>query len=162
MKKFKFIFFFSLILLGTCFYYFSISDYFKIKIVDDVYSKSNMEEVKVASVIKDMGMTSEEDITTNIVNDSNSISFTGTNLSINNPKTTLNLKLTNSYLDKKIDSEVECFTSSSYIDIYTDKNNYVIDRNSSIDVVITIELNNNRFYRDEVINYNCKIISSIL
>ena len=46
MKKFKFIFFFSLILLGTCFYYFSISDYFKIKIVDDVYSKSNMEEVK--------------------------------------------------------------------------------------------------------------------
>ena len=162
MKKFKFIFFFSLILLGTCFYYFSISDYFKIKIVDDVYSKSNMEEVKVASVIKDMGMTSEEDITTNIVNDSNSISFTGTNLSINNPKTTLNLKLTNSYLDKKIDSEVECFTNSSYIDIYTDKNNYVIDKNSSIDVVITIELNNNRFYRDEVINYNCKIISSVL
>lgn len=162
MKKFKFIFFFSLILLGTCFYYFSISDYFKIKIVDDVYSKSNMEEVKVASVIKDMGMTSEEDITTDMVNDSNSISFTGTNLSINNPKTTLNLKLTNSYLDKKIDSEVECFTNSSYIDIYTDKNNYVIDKNSSIDVVITIELNNNRFYRDEVINYNCKIISSVL
>ena len=162
MKKFKFIFFFSLILLGTCFYYFSISDYFKIKIVDDVYSKSNMEEVKVASVIKDMGMTSEEDITTDMVNDSNSISFTGTNLSINNPKTTLNLKLTNSYLDKKIDSEVECFTNSSYIDIYTDKNNYVIDKNSSIDVVITIELNNNRFYRDEVINYNCKIIPSVL
>ena len=162
MKKFKFIFFFSLILLGTCFYYFSISDYFKIKIVDDVYSKSNMEEVKVASVIKDMGMTSEEDITTDMVNDSNSISFTGTNLSINNPKTTLNLKLTNSYLDKKIDSEVECFTNSSYIDIYNDKNNYVIDKNSSIDVVITIELNNNRFYRDEVINYNCKIISSVL
>lgn len=162
MKKFKFIFFFSLILLGTCFYYFSISDYFKIKIVDDVYSKSNMEEVKVASVIKDMGMTSEEDITTDMVNDSNSISFTGTNLSINNPKTTLNLKLTNSYLDKKIDIEVECFTNSSYIDIYTDKNNYVIDKNSSIDVVITIELNNNRFYRDEVINYNCKIISSVL
>lgn len=162
MKKFKFIFFFSLILLGTCFYYFSISDYFKIKIVDDVYSKSNMEEVKVASAIKDMGMTSEEDITTDMVNDSNSISFTGTNLSINNPKTTLNLKLTNSYLDKKIDSEVECFTNSSYIDIYTDKNNYVIDKNSSIDVVITIELNNNRFYRDEVINYNCKIISSVL
>ena len=121
-----------------------------------------MEEVKVASVIKDMGMTSEEDITTDMVNDSNSISFTGTNLSINNPKTTLNLKLTNSYLDKKIDSEVECFTNSSYIDIYTDKNNYVIDKNSSIDVVITIELNNNRFYRDEVINYNCKIISSVL
>lgn len=162
MKKFKFIFFFSLILLGTCFYYFSISDYFKIKIVDDVYSKSNMEEVKVASVIKDMGMTSEEDITTNIVNDSNSISFTGTNLSINNPKTTLNLKLTNSYLDKKIDSKVECFTNSSYIDIYTDKNNYVIDKDSSINVVITIALNNNKFYRDEVIDYNCKIISSVL
>lgn len=52
-------------------------------------------------------MSSEEDITTNVVNDGNSISFTGTNLSINNPKTTLNLKLTNSYLDKKIDSKVE-------------------------------------------------------
>lgn len=163
MKKFKIIFFMCLTIMLSVFMYLNTTRDFSVKALDDASKEVNVEEtIKIDSAIKDLGMDSEEDVTTTILNKDNSISFNGTTLSKTNPKTTLNLKLVNSSLDNKVNNQVECFTSSSYINIYTDKDVYVIDEDSSIDIVINIELNNNEFLNNEIIDFNCKIVSSIM
>lgn len=163
MKKFKIIFFICLAIMLSVFMYLNTTRDFTVKALDDVSKEVNVEEtIKIDSAIKDLGMNSEEDVTTTILNKDNSISFNGTTLSTTNPKTTLNLKLVNSSLDNKVNNQVVCFTSSSYINIYTDKDVYVIDEDSSIDIVINIELNNNKFLNNEIIYFNCKIVSSIM
>ena len=163
MKKFKIIFFICLAIMLSVFMYLNTTRDFSVKALDDVSKEVNVEEtIKIDSAIKDLGMDSEEDVTTTILNKDNSISFNGTTLSTTNPKTTLNLKLVNSSLDNKVNNKIECFTSSSYINIYTDKNVYVMDEDSSIDIVINIELNNNEFINNEIIEFSCKIVSSIM
>ena len=163
MKKFKIIFFICLAIMLSVFMYLNTTRDFTVKALDDVSKEVNVEEtIKIDSAIKDLGMDSEEDVTTTILNKDNSISFNGTTLSTTNPKTTLNLKLVNSSLDNKVNNQVECFTSSSYINIYTDKDVYVIDEDSSIDIVINIELNHSKFLNNEIIDFSCKMVSSIM
>lgn len=163
MKKFRIIFFTSIAVMLSVFIYLSNTREFNVKAFDGVSKEVNDNEIiKIDSAIKDLGMDSQEDVTATYLDNDNNINFNGTTLSVSNPKTTLNLKLVNPSLDNKVSNKVECFTSSRYINIYTDKDVYEIDEDSSIDIVINIELNTNEIYNDEIINYSCKIVSSTI
>lgn len=163
MKKFKIVFFICFIMMLSAFMYLNNTRDLSLSIVDAVYSKDDISDtIKIDSVVKDLGMSSEEDVTNIIINNDNNISLNTTTLSEDNPKSTLNLKLSNPYIDSKVTNKVECFTSSEYINIYTDKDMYVMDVNDSIDIVINIELSNSGLISDEMINFNCKIVSSAM
>lgn len=163
MKKFKIIFFICFIMLLSAFMYLNNTRDLSLSIVDVAYSKTDVSNaIKIDSVIKDLGLFSEEDVTKTIINNGNSINFSGTTLSENNPKTTLHLRLSNPNINDKVTSEVECITNSNYINIYTDKDKYIINENDSISIVINIELSNNTITNNDIVDFNCKIVSSTM
>ena len=163
MKKFKIIFYICFVMLLSAFMYLNNTRDLSLSIVDVAYSKNDVSgAIKIDSVIKDLGLSSEEDVTKTIINNGNNINFSGTTLSVDNPKTTLNLKLSNPNINNKVTSEVKCISNSNYINIYTDKDNYIINENDSVNIVINIELSNNTITNNDIVDFNCKIVSSTM
>jgi len=161
MKKFKFIFFVYLIILVSITFYLDTTDNLSLKLVDAVYSEDDSHQaIKLEKAVLDSGMASEEDVTTKIISDDDTIRFHPTVLSSDNDKSTMNLKLRNNYSDKKVDVGIKCSSTSDYISVYPDKSNYVIDKNGDIDVLITVQLNQNKISSDTNVDFQCEVVSN--
>ena len=162
MKKFKFIFFVYLVILVSLTFYLDTTDNLSLKLVDAVHTGDDIQQaVKLEKAVLDLGMTSEEDVTTKIFND-DTIKFNTTMLSNNNDKATMNLKLSNNYSDKKIDVGIKCSSTSDYISVYPDKNNYTIDKNEDVEVLITVQLNKRDISGNANVDFQCKVVSIVV
>lgn len=161
MKKFKFIFLVYLIGFVSVTFYLYRTDNLSLKLVDAVSSNENIHQaIQLEKATLDLGMASEEDVTSKILGDDHTIKFNTTALSASNDRSTMSLKLNNNYSDKKIDMAVKCSTSSNYISVYPDKNNYTINANDDIDVLITVQLNKHDISSDVNVDFQCEIVSS--
>lgn len=162
MKKFKCIFFIYLIVLVCIYFSLDKTDNLNYRLADPVYSEVDIDKaVKLESAILDLGMKSEEDVTSKVVNESKIIKLNTLNLSSENDKSTMYLRINNKYSDKKVDVEIKCSSSSDYISVYPDKNKYTIDENEDANVLITVLLNKDKVYDNVNVDYQCEIVSSL-
>lgn len=162
MKKFKCIFFIYLIVLVCIYFSLDKTDNLNYRLADSVYSEVDIDKaVKLESAILDLGMKSEEDVTSKVVNESKVIKLNTLNLNSENDKSTMYLRINNKYSNKKVDVEIKCSSSSDYISVYPDKNKYTIDENKDANVLITVLLNKDKVYDNVNVDYQCEIVSSL-